>query len=61
MRVFGTGGGAGTSPGVEGNTGCLRNPKRGVRLGLRALEGEFVEIFVGTTIHVNNIGLSSES
>lgn len=59
--MFGTGGGAGTSPGVEGNTGCLRNPKRGVMLQLRALEGESAEIFVGTTIHVSNIGLSSES
>lgn len=61
MRVFGTGGGAGARPGVEGDTGCLRNPKWGVTLGLRALESEFVEIFVGTTIHVSNIGLSSAS
>lgn len=50
MRVFGTGGGAGACPGVEGNTGCLRNPKWGVMLGLRALESEFVEIFVVTSV-----------
>lgn len=54
-------GAAGTSPRGGGDTGSLRKPNTGTMLEWRGVESESAEVVVGTTIHVRNIGLSSES